>query len=493
MRRAKIVATIGPASESEQVLESLINAGMNVARLNFSHGTHEQHEAKVSAIRAVSKKMGVPVGILQDLQGPKIRVGKLTAPLQLSVGEEVCLYATQDEPPQTDYQLIPVDFRELFDSVHTGDKLLLDDGRLALEAVSVEGRVLHAKVFVGGALSSHKGINLPGVKLRIAGFTEKDKADLAFGISQGVDAVAISFVRSAQDVKTVRAALEEFSRGKRVPLLIAKLEKPEAMDELDEILDVVDGVMVARGDLGVELPPERVPSLQKRIIHAANARAKLVITATQMLESMIQNPLPTRAEASDVANAIFDGTDAVMLSAETASGDYPSEAVAMMSRIVKEAESHFKEWGSRQDGREGLGESDAASMARAANALAKDPEVRAVSVFTMQGRSAWLMSKARPSKRILAFTPEQETYNLLSFLWGVQPHLIKYAVTLDDMLADVDAALLRSGIHSGQQVVLVCGYPVGSQRPPNMAILHTVGADATVHLARKLAEGNIKK
>ena len=493
MRRAKIVATIGPASESAQVLESLINAGMNVARLNFSHGTHEEHETKVATIRAVSKKMGMPVGILQDLQGPKIRVGRLAVPLQLSMGEEVCLYATQDDPPKSDHQLIPVDFRELFDSVHTGDRLLLDDGRLALEVTSVEGRVVHAKVLVGGALSSHKGINLPGVKLRIAGFTEKDKADLAFGISQGVDAVAISFVRSAEDVKTVRAALEELSKGKRVPLLIAKLEKPEAMNELEAILDVVDGVMVARGDLGVELPPERVPSLQKRIIHAANARAKLVITATQMLESMILNPLPTRAEASDVANAIFDGTDAVMLSAETAAGEYPTESVAMMSRIVAEAESHFEEWGSRQDGRAGLGESDAASMARAANALSKDPEVQAVSVFTMQGRSAWLMSKARPSKQILAFTPEQETFNLLSFLWGVQPHLTKYAVTMDDMLADVDAVLLRSGIQSGQQVVLVCGYPVGAQRPPNLALLHTVGADATVKLARKLAEGNVKK
>ncbi len=236
MRRAKIVATIGPASESEQALESLIKAGMNVARLNFSHGTHQQHEAKVATIRAVSKKLGVPVGILQDLQGPKIRVGKLVIPLQLSVGEQVCLYATQDAPPKTGNQLLPVDFRELFDSVHIGDRLLLDDGRLALEVVSVEGRVVHAKVLVGGALSSHKGINLPGVKLRIAGFTEKDKADLAFGISQGVDAVAISFVRSAEDVKAVRAAIEELARGKGkkvIPLLIAKLEKPEAMNELE--------------------------------------------------------------------------------------------------------------------------------------------------------------------------------------------------------------------------------------------------------------------
>jgi pyruvate kinase len=493
MRKAKIVATIGPASDSEAVLESLVKAGMNVARLNFSHGTHEQHAARVTSIRNVSKRLGVPVGILQDLQGPKIRVGRLAAPLQLSVGEEVCLYATQDEPPATDKQLLPVDFRELFDSVQAGDPLLLDDGRLTLQVLSVKDRVVQAKVIVGGFLTSHKGINLPGVKLRIAGFTEKDKADLEYGISLGVDAVAISFVRSADDVKTVRAALEASSGGKRVPMLIAKLEKPEAMNELEAILDVVDGVMVARGDLGVELPPERVPSLQKHIIHSANARAKLVITATQMLESMIQNPLPTRAEASDVANAIFDGTDAVMLSAETASGEYPTAAVAMMSRIVVEAETHFLEWGSRQDARAGLGESDAASMARAANELARDPDVSAVAVFTMQGRSAWLMSKARPGKQIFAFTPDPVTYNQLAFLWGVKPNLAKYADTLDEMLADVDSALLTSGIRSGQQVVLVCGYPVGAQRPPNMALLHIVGSDATVNLARKLAENNLKK
>jgi pyruvate kinase len=471
----------------------LIKAGMNVARMNFSHGTHEQHAARIQSIRNVSQKLGMPIGILQDLQGPKIRAGKLATPIQLEVDEQVCLYATEDERPCTDCQLIPVDFRELFDSVQPGDRLLLDDGRLALEVLTSQGRVIQAKVLVGGTLSSHKGINLPGVKLRIAGFTEKDKADLAFGISQGVDAVAISFVRSAEDVKTVRAAIQEFSKDRLAPLLIAKLEKPEAMDELDAILDVVDGVMVARGDLGVELPPESVPSLQKHIIHSANARAKLVITATQMLESMIQNPLPTRAEASDVANAIFDGTDAVMLSAETASGEYPAEAVAMMSRIVKEAEKHFIEWGSRQDAREGLGESDAASMARAANVLTRDPEVRAVAVFTMQGRSAWLMSKGRPAKRILAFTPEQGTLNQLAFLWGVLPHLTRYANSLDDMLSDVDAVLLQSGIQSGQQVVLVCGYPVGAQLPPNMALLHTVGSNATVKLAQKLAENNVKK
>jgi pyruvate kinase len=492
MRKAKIVATIGPASDSPAVIEALIRAGMNIARLNFSHGTHEQHSKRIATIREVAMQAGMPVGILQDLQGPKIRVGKLTSPVRLIVDEEVCLYAAQDQPPSTSRQLIPVDFRELFEAVQPGDKLLLDDGRLTLAVLTVKGRMVEARVIVGGELTSHKGINLPGVKFRISGYTEKDRQDLKLGISEGVDAVAISFVRSVEDVRTVRRSMQELSGDQRLPLLIAKLEKPEAIQELDAILEEVDGVMVARGDLGVELPPEQVPPLQKLIIRTANGKAKLVITATQMLETMIQNPLPTRAEASDVANAIFDGTDAVMLSAETASGEYPVEAVEMMSRIVQEAETHFLEWGSQLDGRAGLGQSDAATMARAANELAGDPDVTAVSVFTMQGRSAWLMSKARPPKPILAFTPEIKTYNQLAFLWGVTPNLTRYATTLDEMLADVDSALLNSGIRSGQQVILICGYPVGAKRPPNMALLHVVGSEATVQLARKLAEGNLK-
>jgi len=475
-RKAKIVATVGPACTSEDILEKLVHAGMNVARMNFSHGTHEQHAQRISLIRGLSEKLGVSIGILQDLQGPKIRVGDLSEPVQLSEGEEVLLYAARTEPPGDGGQHIPVDFRQLFDSVRASDRLLLDDGRLTLEVVSVKDRnALTAKVIVGGLLTSHKGINLPGVRLRIAGFTEKDEADLAFGIAQGVDAVAISFVRSAEDVKKVHYALERFSQGKRLPLLIAKLEKPEALDNLDAILEIVDGVMVARGDLGVELPPERVPALQKHIIRTANARNKLVITATQMLESMITNPLPTRAEASDVANAIFDGTDAVMLSAETASGKYPVESVLMMDRIVREAEKHYLEWGA-EEMVQGLEQSDAASMARAAQALANDKNVTAVACFTRQGQTAWLMSKIRPRVPILAFTPDQDTYQRLPFLWGVNPHRVKFVDSLEAMLDHVDAALMRSEVvQAGDQVVLICGFPVGAIRPPNMALLHTVG------------------
>jgi pyruvate kinase len=475
-RKAKIVATIGPACQSEELLEKLILAGMNVARMNFSHGTHEEHAERISRIRGVSEKLGISVGILQDLQGPKIRVGELPELIQLSEGEVVTLYVTGTTPPEIDGKNIPVDFRQLFDSVRTSDRLLLDDGRLTLEVASVKDRnALTAKVVVGGLLSSHKGINLPGVRLRIPGFTEKDESDLAFGISQNVDAVAISFVRTVDDIKKVHYAMERFSNGKRLPLLIAKLEKPEALDNLDSILEIVDGVMVARGDLGVELPPERVPAFQKLIIRTANARAKLVITATQMLESMITNPLPTRAEASDVANAVFDGTDAVMLSAETAAGKYPIESVQMMDRIVREAEKHFLEWGA-EPSVSGFEQSDAASMARAAQALANDKNVTAVACFTTQGQTAWLMSKIRPRVPIMAFTPNQDTYGRLSFLWGVRPQLVPFANSLEEMLGHVDSALMHSGVvQLGDQVVLVCGFPVGAVRPPNMALLHTVG------------------
>lgn len=476
-RKAKIVATIGPASESEAVLRNLIQAGLNVARMNFSHGTHEQHAERIRIIRRLSQELDVPVAILQDLQGPKIRVGKLTRPLALAESERIRFYAEDDAPPEGPEQNVPVAFVELFESVQTGDRLLLDDGRLTLTVESTEPRALTARVVVGGPLTSHKGINLPGVNLRISGFTEKDEADLAFGLAQGVDAVAVSFVRSAEDVLTVRAALDRLNTqpGAQQPLLIAKLEKPEVFDSLDRILDVVDGVMVARGDLGVEMPPEKVPSLQKKIIQSANARAKLVITATQMLESMINNPLPTRAEASDVANAVFDGTDAVMLSAETASGQYPLEAVTMMVRIVTEAESHFLEWGKSRS-LDSLGESDAASMARAAYEIARDRDVAAIAVFTMQGRTAQLIAKAHPMVPILAFTPDVHTYRRLAFLWGVSPRLVPFANTMEDMLRHVDSAMLqREMVKPGQQVVLVCGFPVGALRMPNMALLHTVG------------------
>lgn len=477
-RRTKIVATIGPASEMDEMLERLFRAGMNVARVNFSHGTQEGHARCIAAIRELSGRLAAPIGVLQDLQGPKIRIGSLQVPVDLREGETVRLYAAGDAPATGSEPSIPVDFAQLFDVVGAGDRILMDDGRLALRVTATANRSLTAQVMRGGTLTSHKGINLPGVHIPVASFTAKDEADLAFGLQKGVDAVAVSFVRSAQDVSAARAALDRLCGEERPPLLIAKLEKPEALAELDDILELVDGVMVARGDLGVEMPPEKVPAVQKRIIQAANEHAKLVITATQMLESMIHNPLPTRAEASDVANAIFDGSDAVMLSAETATGEYPEEAVAMMARIADEAEAHLEDWGQAQD-LEALGDSDEASIARAAYDIARDRDVAAIAVFTMRGRTASLISKTHPRVPILGFTPDDATFRRLTLLRGVIPQLVPLADTVEEMLRLVDTAILEGGmVERGMQVVVVCGFPVGAMPTPNMALLHTVGSDS---------------
>lgn len=470
-RKAKIVATMGPASQDEVVLEKLLLAGMNVARLNFSYGTHESHAARTLSLRAVATRLGQPLAILQDLKGPKIRVGVLPEPLTLVTGQQVRLYPEGAAKPVG--VSIPVDFPQLFGAVKCGDRILLDDGRLALTVQSVRRKQVVAEVKTGGGLSSHKGINLPGVSLDIPAFTEKDAQDLAFGLSLDVDVVAMSFVQTAQDVKTVRQLVK--AGGENSPLLIAKLERPKALDNLEEILDVVDGVMVARGDLGVEMAPEDVPGAQKRIIQAANRKGKLVITATQMLESMIHNPLPTRAEASDVANAIYDGTDAVMLSAETAAGEYPVESVALMDRIVRQAEENYDQWGHGQV-LETDEHDDAVAIARAARELVQDRDVEAIAVFTRTGRTAILMSKIRPCVPVLAFTPVEETYRRMALAWGVTPYRVPWADTMEEMIGHVETALRESGlVRPGGQVVVVSGFPVRDFRQPNMALLHTVG------------------
>lgn len=470
-RKAKIVATIGPASKDEEVIEHLLQAGMDVARLNFSHGTQEDHAARISTLRAVAARLGRPLAILQDLQGPKIRVGILNEPLNLIPEKTVQLYPEGGSNPGG--ASIPVDFPQLFDSVKAGTRVLLDDGRMELTVLEAEKSLVTAIVRTGGTLFSHKGINLPGVALDIPAFTEKDASDLKFGLSLGVDVVAVSFVRKAEDVHQVKEAI--FCQTPTdCPLLIAKLERPEALDNLDEIFTEVDGVMVARGDMGVEMDPADVPGAQKRIIRMANRKGKLVITATQMLESMIHNPLPTRAEASDVANAVFDGTDAVMLSGETAAGDYPVEAVSMMDHIVRQAEAIFKQWGHVED-MELDEHNDAAAVTHAARELAHDQDVAAIAVFTRLGRSALLMAKARPNVPILAFTPEARTYHRLALAWGVRPQTVPFMETVEEMFRCVESSLRESGsVKPGQQVVLVCGFPLKEMRTPNMALLHTV-------------------
>ena len=474
MRFAKIVCTLGPASNSEEKITALIQAGMNVARVNFSHGTHDDHAATIERLRRVSKRLDRPVAILQDLQGPKIRTGTLPGgeAVELKDGAEFTLttraVAGSAQEVSTTYAGLPQD-------VHPGDRLLLDDGKMELRVEAVNGPDVRTRVVHGGMLREHKGINLPGVVVNVPSLTEKDRADLAFGLAQQVDYVAISFVQRPEDVANVKRAVVEIDpKAAHIPV-IAKLEKPSALDNLEAIVDIADGVMVARGDMGVELSPQRVPTAQKCIIEAANRKWKFVITATQMLESMMTNPIPTRAEASDVANAVYDGTDAVMLSGETAMGTYPVEAVKMMSAIVEEAETHMAEWGRRSNAEQAT-EDDSVALAQAARELAHDRNVTAIAVFTRSGRNAHTIAKARPNVPILAFTPNVGTYTRMPLVWGVSPYLIPEVDSVEAMIAHVEAAmLLNSPERAGQQIILMAGLPTGVSATVNFILLHTLG------------------
>ncbi|HVN52812.1 MAG TPA: pyruvate kinase [Anaerolineaceae bacterium] len=482
MRRyAKIVATLGPSCQDNTILEKLVKAGLDVARLNFSHGLQSEHAERIATLRKLSDKYRKPIPIMQDLQGPKIRVGQIPdEPIQLTPGQTVIISIVPGEArshPASPIEpvIIPTDFKELPECVKQGMHILLDDGQLEMEVLSVEDGRVKARVILGGPLTSHKGVNLPGAQIPIPGFTEKDREDLAFGLQQSVDMVAISFVRTAEDLVTVRNFIRENAPEKIDIPLVAKLERPEALKNLDEILKVTNGVMVARGDLGVEMPPATVPIAQKTIINAANRAGKFVITATQMLDSMIHNPRPTRAEASDVANAIFDGTDAVMLSGETAAGKYPVESVTMMDAIVREAEDHFSEWGKSEGFIEDNSEDDAVAITRAAKELAHDRNVAAIAVFTITGRTALLMSKARPQVPILGLTPEVKVYQKMGIYWGLIPRMVPFASTFEEMIKTVEDALRRDSIvQVGQQFVLISGYPIGAFRHPNLAMLYTL-------------------
>jgi pyruvate kinase len=478
-RFAKIVCTLGPSSSDEAVIRQLVAAGMDVARLNFSHGTHESHAQLINTIRKVSKEMNRPIAILQDLQGPKLRVGVLPSEgIELKKDEIVNLYSTETPAPQQ----IPgeisfeLDVPHLSKAVKKGNRILLDDGNLELKVIDVVGETVKTQVVFGGVLTSHKGVNLPGADLQIPIVTEKDKADLAFGIEQCVDFVAISFVETANDIQIARAEIKRLTQGKRGPNIIAKLERPEAIHNLHEIMHATDGVMVARGDLGVETSASEVPIMQKEIITMANRHAKIVITATQMLDSMIHNPRPTRAEASDVANAVFDGTDAVMLSGETASGNFPVEAVKMMDAIVREAEAHFEDWGHADETPKDVTQDDAIAMTRAAKELAHDRKVVNISVLTQTGRTALLMSKVHPRVPIMAFTPHEEVYNYVNLFWGVTPVMIPFTNSLEEIAQRVDQLLQeKHDLKPGEQVVIVSGFPVPAIHLPNLALLHTIG------------------
>jgi pyruvate kinase len=474
LRATKIVATIGPASQEMECITSLLKAGVNVARLNFSHGNHADHALVYTRLRAAAASLGRTISILQDLQGPKIRTGVIQDDgVDIQAGEAITL--TTQNILGNKY-VVSIDFPQLLESVKPGNRILLDDGNLELLVKQVHPDHVDCSIVLGGRLKSHKGVNLPGAQINIPGFTEKDAEDLAFGLQLGVDYVAVSFVRQAADIKAVRQAIMHNCPDRYVPI-IAKLERPEALDNLDAILEAADGVMVARGDLGVEMSPEAVPTAQKTIIEGANRWGKIVITATQMLDSMINNPRPTRAEASDVANAIFDGTDAVMLSGETASGHYPVQAVEMMSKIIQEAEEHIENWG-RWHGKIKPASDcdDTYFITQAARALAEDRNVEAITIFTRSGRTALLMSKTRPSLPILAFTPEIDACQRMNLYWGAIPYLVPHVQSLEEMVQVVEKTILDSApITAGQQVIMICGFPIPSVRPTNLALLHTVG------------------
>jgi pyruvate kinase len=481
MRRTKIVCTIGPATSSEEQLERLMRAGMNVARLNFSHGTHDEHAVVIERIRAISARLGCSIAILQDLQGPKIRTGALQGgqPVRLVDGADVTITTRQ---VAGDAQTISTTYTPLPEDVKAGDCILLDDGLMELRVLGCGGTDVQCQVVHGGMLKEHKGINLPGVAVSAPALTEKDRADLKFGVTHDVDYVALSFVRKPQDVLEAQRLIaylqaQQSGRHRHPPVsipLIAKLEKPEAVAHLDEILEVVDGVMVARGDLGVEMPPEKVPLIQKRIIARCNDLGLPVITATQMLESMITNPRPTRAEASDVANAILDGTDAIMLSAETASGAYPIEAVQMMARIALETEAGNRT--ARQPQCKRLTQAHAVS--HAARALAEEASVQAIVVLTRSGTTAHLISKDRPRTPILAYTPSEHVYRQLALWWGVWPHRIEMQGSTEELIDVVDQRLQDDKlIQRGEHVVIMGGLPVASQARTNFVKLHRAGND----------------
>jgi pyruvate kinase len=471
-RRAKIICTIGPACHSEAAMRDLLRLGMDVARLNFSHGTHPDHARNIERLRRAAEKENRTVCILQDLQGPKIRTGRLERhqPVLLKSGSTVIITPRDIAGTPT---RISTTFPDLAREVATGTRILLCDGLIELRVRTVRGQDVVCDVLNGGALGEHQGINLPGTALSIPAMTEKDRKDLEFGLKHGVDAVALSFVRSAADVTTVRQII--VAHGSDTPV-IAKLEKPQAIDHLEEILEVVDGVMVARGDLGVEMAPEKVPVIQKHVIRRAAEWRKPVITATQMLESMIENPRPTRAEASDVANAIFDGSDSVMLSAETASGRYPREAVAMMSRIVIEAESNMGEFTQRRR-RDRRGLSIAETICESIAHAAEDLPMGAIAVFTETGNTARMISKYRPQAAIYAFTHNTAVAHRTNLYWGVHPVKCAHALSTENMVSVAEQELLRRGLLKPGDVLGVVAGTRQFSGSTNFMHLHVVTAE----------------
>lgn len=472
MRRTKIVCTIGPATESEELLRALIEAGMDVARLNFSHGSHTSHARVIKRVRRLSAALDKPIAILQDLCGPKIRLGKLPPEgVTVEAGQTVRFIPEEDG---VDAHHLPLPAAILFAVVRPNERLLIDDGRVEVMVTRRESNAIWGEVCLGGTLSSRKGVNLPDTRLPVQSVSERDLNDLRFGIEQGVDWVAVSFVREPDDLQPVRYTIEAMQADVRI---IAKIEKREAVENFAKILEVADGIMIARGDLGVEMPIDEVPQIQKEIIARCNHAGKPVITATQMLESMISAPHPTRAEATDVANSILDGTDAVMLSGETAVGKYPVDAVKVMHRIALRTEQTLKEGVVARPNQPFAGSlSVTEAVAEAVCHIAYDIGARAIICATTSGSTARLVSKYRPKTPIVAYTPSEHTYYQLALSWGVQPRLIPQVCTMEEMLQTaVNTAVSMGLAREGDKVVITAGVPIGVPGNTNLIKVHTVG------------------
>lgn len=464
MRKTKIVCTIGPASSNPDVLERLIKAGMNVARLNFSHGTHEEHSAVVGSIRTLSARLDMPVAILQDISGPKIRIGVFRDDEVLLKAGSVFTITTRDVTG--DETQVGVNYRNLPNDVVAGDTILLCDGNIQLKVVDTTASDINCLVMVGGVLSSHKGINLPTATMDVPPLTAKDEDDLRFGIEQGVDYIALSFVRQASDIETLKGIIK--SAGASIPV-IAKIEKHEALSNIDDIISIVDGIMVARGDLGVEIPFEQVPLIQKMLVRKCNAAGKPVITATQMLMSMVKNPRPTRAEVTDIANAVLDGTDALMLSEETAVGSYPVEAVSVMSQIAANTESSadFIELMKKRDIPERATIPDAIS--HAASMTAQGLRSAAIITPTSSGSTARMVARYRPAQPIIAISANPETIARLCLIWGVVPMAVEELLDTDDMTLKARNIARKMGlVRAGDTVVITAGVPIGVAGTTNL-------------------------
>jgi pyruvate kinase len=474
MRRAKIVATLGPATNTYETIRAIIEAGVDVARLNLSHGSHEVHEAVYAHVRKVADDLGKPVAVLVDLQGPKIRTGKFAnGPHVLSAGD---VFTITTEDVEGTQEIVGTTFKGLPQDVAKGDTLLIDDGKINLKVLDTDGVCVRTEVVVGGAISNNKGINLPGVAVNVPALSEKDEDDLRWGLRIGADYIALSFVRNAGDITRVHEIMAE--EGIRLPV-IAKIEKPQAVAAIDEIVDAFDAIMVARGDLGVELPLEQVPLVQKSAVEAARRMAKPVIVATQMLESMISSPVPTRAETSDVANAILDGADAVMLSGETSVGEHPVVTVATMARIIENTEEHGLERISPLGTRP---RTQGGAITLAAAEVADFVEAKYVCVFTESGDSARRMSRLRFRIPMKAFATDEAIRRRMALYWGITSYLVDPVTHTDEMFAEVDESLLTEGLaKKGDKVVVISGSPPGVAGSTNDLRVHIVGTEALKH------------